>query len=363
MAWTTEEVDILKNNCKNKNIRQLKLLLKNKKESQIRKKCILLDLNIKHVNRNRYRNLYEVFVDYKRLLNGEIKRLIKDYDVNYDILLFKYFLYKNKIEINEDFLYNIKFTEFLKIAKLHSRCKKKWHSSYEFITNCFPKYKLKEYNFTTLQVREGFWLKDYNCFDNIKNGIINAKKDGVIKKDEEIMLLPINVLYKYIHKSMLYFRKFKIIYMYFDFYNIKISSPLWFDNSRFDSKEEVMVYKYIKCDLKLNINKNTVHKFNNKKYNESYVPDFYIEYKCKKIIIEYFGMYRDRSSNDVYTNYKNKTHRKNEYYKSNSNICFIDLYPNDLKNNFAGVRKKLTSSFMQNFNINLKGGESFEEKI
>lgn len=114
-----------------------------------------------------YANLNDVFVDYKKLLNGEIKRFRRQYHLNYDIILFKYYLKKNSIIPTKEWVYNIHFANFLKECKLWSRIKKKWHSSFEFISACFPKYNLKEYNFKTLQVREGFWLKDYNCYDNI----------------------------------------------------------------------------------------------------------------------------------------------------------------------------------------------------
>ena len=65
--------------------------------------------------------------------------------------------------------------------------------------------------------------------------------------------------------------------------------------------------------------------------------------------------------------YIEKTKRKNEFYKSQEDIYFIDIYPDDLKNNFRGVKNKLTSFFMYNFNMNIsniknieEGGEMFE---
>ena len=64
-------------------------------------------------------------------------------------------------------------------------------------------------------------------------------------------------------------------------------------------------------------------------------------------------MYCEKNDNDIYINYIKKTNLKNEIYKSIDNIVFIDLYPNDLKNSFQGVRSKLTSFFMNNFNIDI----------
>ena len=140
----------------------------------------------------------------------------------------------------------------------------------------------------------------------------------------------------------------------------------------FNSYEERDVFEFIYNDLDISsiesIGLNKINKFYNKKYNESYFPDFKVKtvgdnMLPKIVYIEYYGLYDLKNNSKRVRTYIDKTHRKNEYYKSNNNICFIDLYPDDLKNNFAGVRKKLTSLFMQNFNINLKGGESFEEKI
>ena len=52
-------------------------------------------------------------------------------------------------------------------------------------------------------------------------------------------------------------------------------------------------------------------------------------------------------------NYVKKTKIKNQYYRLRDDIYFIDLYPSDLKNNLQGVREKLTSFFMLNFNIDI----------
>ena len=84
--------------------------------------------------------------------------------------------------------------------------------------------------------------------------------------------------------------------------------------------------------------------FYNKEFNESYIPDFII--KDKNIIIEYFGLYVDKN-HEFIENYKRKTHRKIKYFINIEGYEFIDLYPDDLKNDFEGVRKKLTPFIMQ----------------
>uniref|UniRef100_UPI0035A1569F hypothetical protein n=1 Tax=Clostridium sp. TaxID=1506 RepID=UPI0035A1569F len=120
--------------------------------------------------------------------------------------------------------YNIHFVDVLIKAKLWSRIKKKWHSCFEFISQCFPELKLKEYNFKTLQVREGFWDKDYNCFDMINYGIEQAIKDFYISSPVDILLFNLADIYKYFHKSMIYYRGMGIFYKYFNHKNININN-------------------------------------------------------------------------------------------------------------------------------------------
>ena len=135
------------------------------------------------------------------------------------------------------------------------------------------------------------------------------------------------------------------------------------NKTKLDSYQEKILFDYIYTNFKkinikaIGLNRN--NKFYNEKYNENYIPDFLIsKYNknklIKPIIIEYYGMYSENPSNQLFKDYKEKTQRKNEYYKSNPDIYFIDLYPTDIKNNFEGVREKLISFFMSNFNINLK---------
>jgi len=361
IKWTDEEIELLKDNCSNKDVLELSYIL-NKSQEQIWRKIYKLNLKCKKIDKSEYHNLNEVFIDYKRLLNNEIKKFKKDYNIKYDTILFKYYLKINDINITKDFVYNIYFSKLLKDAKLYSRIKKKWHSCFEFITKCFPEMKLKEYNFKTLQVREGFWDKDYNCFENIKEGINNALKDKIIEDKKEILLFDKDTMQKYFHKSMLYFRGVCILEKFLSFYNIKHDKLNYYNNIRFDSFEELKLYKYI--NTLILILKNNKIMFNNNLVR--YKPDFFIYFNNKIIIIEYFGMFKEKPHNQTYQTYKDKTIAKIKYYNKLDNYLFIDFYPNDLKNNFKGVRDKLTSFFMSNFNVDintLKGGDIVDKTV
>lgn len=141
---------------------------------------------------------------------------------------------------------------------------------------------------------------------------------------------------------------------------------LTFDNKKLDSRGEVEVYNCIKKDLGINIKifgRKKKYLLLNKKTDEKYIPDFYITkifnyILDKPLYIEFYGMYKVKYINPIFEKYFHKTHRKNEFYENNKDIYFIDLYPEDIKNNCEGVKNKLTSFFMKNFNINiLQGGD------
>lgn len=343
--WTPYEEDYLRNNLSEKTVYEISIVL-NRSEVAIYKKASSLGLILVRDEFVFYNNLSEVFSDYKRLLDGDISRFRKRYNQYYDIILFKYYLKRCNITPTKEWVYNIHFSELLSECKLRSKVKSNWGSSFEFISACFPKYKLKEYNFKTLQVRDGFWLKDYNCYDNIRQGIIEMYANSIIENDAQILDLDLETTYKYFHSSMICLRGIKILYKYLDFYNIPYSNQVYYDNTRFDSMEEMAVYKYIKLNINSNITKYDGPAFYNDLYEERYFPDFILSLNNdKKVIVEYFGMYRESSSSNhsVIENYISKTHRKIEYFKSIKEYSFIDLYSEDLKNNYQGVSQKLAS--------------------
>ena len=83
-----------------------------------------------------------------------------------------------------------------------------------------------------------------------------------------------------------------------------------------------------------------------------YCPDYVVEYieidskkvkLNKPIIIEYYGMYDEKCVNSkILTNYKKKTIAKEEFYRNNSDIYYIGIYPNDIKNKSEELDKLLT---------------------
>lgn len=131
-----------------------------------------------------------------------------------------------------------------------------------------------------------------------------------------------------------------------------------YKNMKFDSNQELDVFKYIESNFTDKIIKNS-KRYYNEKYDEKYIPDFIIELGKKTIIIEYFGMYKVYMKNDIFKTYTEKADRKIEYFNSLEDVYFIPLFPEDLNSKFKGVRDKLTS-FCMSKNIDLKGGGTDE---
>ena len=128
-----------------------------------------------------------------------------------------------------------------------------------------------------------------------------------------------------------------------------------FDGTKCNSKQEIMVYETAKRDMEIQefcaIGSTHSGKYTFK-YNgvNKICPDFVIDYYnntdlAKPIIIEYYGLYiKDyQGDNTMFKKYQEKIVLKNNYYKNNKDIIFIDLYPYDLKNNCEGVKNKINN--------------------
>jgi hypothetical protein len=129
-------------------------------------------------------------------------------------------------------------------------------------------------------------------------------------------------------------------------------------NILFGSNKEKSLYEYIKNIFGLNYIKAIGNKRSGKyvfilpeeSEDNKYCPDYVIEYINidnkkvlleKPIYIEYYGFYNPLNVNEIFVKYYEKTIRKNNYYKNNSSIYFIDFYPEDLDNIFKNVNIKL----------------------
>lgn len=119
--------------------------------------------------------------------------------------------------------------------------------------------------------------------------------------------------------------------------------------TKLDSFEEKRVFDYIYLDLGIKeistIKHNRKKEFFNREYQECYIPDFLIKgLTDKPIIIEYFGMFHQdlEGKHAMYIDYAEKTIRKNAYFREREDIYYIDIYPEDLKENMISVKHKLS---------------------
>lgn len=130
------------------------------------------------------------------------------------------------------------------------------------------------------------------------------------------------------------------------------------DDIILSSHEENNIYEFIKYDMCLKYIK-FIGNERNGKYRYSLkdmsdykytCPDFVIEYVDidnkkvkldKPIIIEYYGYYKPDNLHHIFVEYIKKMNVKNKFYNFRDDIMFVDLYPNDLKNNCEGVKNKI----------------------
>lgn len=109
----------------------------------------------------------------------------------------------------------------------------------------------------------------------------------------------------------------------------------------FDSFQEREVFLVLKRFV--NVIRNKERFYYSK--NRCYIPDYKIITPEKIYLVEYFGGYtfpKNKKDEGVFAGYNSRTHKKVEYYKSLADYGFIDLYPDDIKDDFKGVIDKIT---------------------
>lgn len=210
--------------------------------------------------------------------------------------------------------------------------------------------------------RNGYWksidnfnyqIKRYIEFLTNNNMIHDYKSDlpklftkSFLENTDFRMIYKSNKLYKHYdsipHAVCYLFPKFNL--------TINDFIPIGIDNkTRLNSFEEKKVFDFIYDELGIKNIKSTGlskrYKYVNSNHNEHYYPDFIIEGLLNKpIVIEYYGLYDlNHKENSMISNYIEKTNRKNNYYKNNDSIYYVDLYPNDLNNNYNGIKNKLNN--------------------
>lgn len=104
---------------------------------------------------------------------------------------------------------------------------------------------------------------------------------------------------------------------------------IFHDGYKMHSKIEVRIHNFLKqkFDQVRYIEKtDTQYHFYNKDFEEKYIPDWIVD---GNIIIEYFGWYQPKSTNEKFKIYTEKANRKTDFYNNFDGYLFSPIYPND----------------------------------
>lgn len=222
--------------------------------------------------------------------------------------------------------------------------------------------RLTQFSYNTLNFVVEYYNREYagylfktvgkNYYKDESNRIFDLKY--LIEKD---MKIPIE-------KIPLYLTKFAIQKKSRSLYYI-LYSGIYYDNL-FQWVDKCYPNKFIEADFVINpyrkefdsIEESQIDdllhsKFKNVIYNqrnnertinlEGKIPDWFIFTNNGCYLIEYFGLYVDREiHNSRINDYKVRTDDKLDKYKELNGYRFIGLYPEDLKNDFKGLKNKIS---------------------
>lgn len=278
---------------------------------------------------------------------------------------------------------------------------KSWQNLQQWVLKYFSKQKLKPlYTFTTFKIdtydlliesypkiKENNLLFSWELIRNTntaKESLVLALRQFVLYRLDDICADIVNDLPIYLHSSYMsdIYPKFNAYLSnngnrkrhfesYYEWACLAFSEykDCWkpedfgvclaYDGTRCNSKQEVMIYEFVKKELKMDNfysigmkhSGKYVYKFDNHIFKKI-CPDFVMEFKnSKPIIFEYYGLYLKNYNEEkiMLKSYHEKIKFKNDFYKSNNEIYFIDLYPSDLKNHFNGVKEKI-NTMIKNIN-------------
>jgi hypothetical protein len=245
------------------------------------------------------------------------------------------------------------------IPKIVSQNLFKEYGLFSFLANCFNLSPYQSFNFLYphkwmpwefQQVPSGYWNEGNNVRIAIDWFINKVIDDKLVSSVKDIAKLPVNKLLneyrlgtltvKFNDIGFLFSFAYSNTFNHQDFIN-KVYSE---DGERFDSRDEVLIHQFLKKEFKnVKYFYNNVlekNKWFNIKTNENYVPDWIIN---NNIIVEYFGWYNEKSENETFKGYREKTKRKIDYFSELPSYKFVAVYPSDLKNDLEGLKSKLST--------------------
>ncbi|WP_137743243.1 hypothetical protein [Robertmurraya siralis] len=199
-------------------------------------------------------------------------------------------------------------------------------------------------------VPNDFWNEPSNLRDALIWFIEQLIRDKIISDVSEITNHNINkLLSKY--KLTTLVAKYDIPFMLTMIYGKQIKYTSYYkrisdiDDTKLDSIEEKQVHDILLRNFQRVYKPKNRNSSEFKNKNESYLPDWIIN---DELIVEYFGLYLEKPETDYMKNYKKKTHRKIKYYNKLKKYNFVPLFPDDLHNNYKGLKSKF-----KEININI----------
>lgn len=294
-------------------------------------------------------------------LDKKIKKYPRLY-MNKDrfIVLLKYVICNKLGRIDRDIIITTKRKE-LKPFGLYGYMDQYFNCWYDAIHNAFLNLNIRPFELT--ESPKGYWTSKENANEYMIWLICKIIKDNDIKNIKQELPqylsftylrgnkynIAIDCLHLYKHYNSFY-EWMCVLYPEYNFEAKDFSVFISKDGSTvLDSLEEKYVFDFITLNYpSVNIvavgKKRKSNTYVNEQYGESYSPDFIVTDKDKIVgIIEYFGLYSPNNNHSIFKEYKNKADRKTMYFNNLKGIKYIDLYPEDLNNNFEGVSRKLTS--------------------
>lgn len=255
-------------------------------------------------------------------------------------IIFNNYLEELCIDIGDtEGICNIRWTIFLREAKLERFVNGSYEDRYTFILECLD-YSIPIFNFKSAGSKH--WKNKENRVRAIKQLIHELKIDeekipmyitnNIIQKHNKIMYRVLTdyyqgSIYKFINDA--YPNKFTED----DFYVTNLKN-------KFDSIEEGLVDTILREHFDIVIY--------NQRYTENTVkikkmiPDWFVAIDGHMYIVEYFGLYipQQQSSTRVYE-YIKRTDEKIKNYNKINNYKKLYIYPKDLENSFEGLKTKI----------------------
>jgi len=261
-------------------------------------------------------------------------------DMTDDEIRDAFWLYIDEMKIDKNDVYDIDYYEILKESKLSN---KKLQSDSLYSAMMLTKFKYPAYKFNISSVN--YWKNKENRVVALKylieKDLSYSKFDRLplylTKKNIKLISNTMSTVLSNYYKNELFYWVDECYPNIFDHSDFNI----WWSRDEFDSMEEQTVHEILKDNFGSNLIYNNGDNRTRIK-SCGHQPDWYVITDGKPILIEYFGMYNQNNIKSLRVKeYVKRTDKKMEDYKTLSHYDTLYIFPEDLKDNYKGLYKKL----------------------